>query len=289
LTRAIDAAFTFIRASESAQDESVLRVIDDHLGKLLLLMEEETVIIVALAIVPLSSFDVDKCRRFLGRLAQSPKVLLPGVREWLHFQDFAVPPDIRHRLSEVAAAAAVRFTEAHEERETTACLRRSLLGQAAAFCKARSELVTRALWNKVMRAKLMSRACDLDTAVFRAVLERMRLFPFMPEWGDIAMKETVFCVVYQCAPGSATRVKVEICALLGDCLMWTVGDEVLLVHSFGQQNPAFEIVFDEAGEGCERFNGHVVYRFRKDALKKGTKGQMVQRGTVVIYIYILKT
>jgi hypothetical protein len=64
-----------------------------------------------------------------------------------------------------------------------------------------------------------NRACSLDTDVFQALLEQKRLFPFVRKRCDVAVQGTVFCLVYQCAPGSGTRVKVEICALLGDCVM----------------------------------------------------------------------
>jgi hypothetical protein len=53
---------------------------------------------------------------------------------------------------------------------------------------------------------------------------------------------------------------------------------MLIVHSFDEQNEPFAIVFDEVGINRERFNGHAVFRFRREELRETDRSFLLKCG-----------
>jgi hypothetical protein len=272
---ALTAVFSFLLESvpkEVEPQKNILRVLEQYLAELLPLMDGDVVILVASVIFAFSLGGGKKRRHLTGVLAQSRATLSEEVRSWLQLQDLQVPPQFktierRAQVEDVAQA-----------------VRHAMMAQAVMFCRVRSEIKMKSVRSRTARARLMERLRDIDGLFFWAWLEKQGLFRFVATRCPDELRERVFRVVYKCPRRKTRKVKVEVGGVVGECLFVLRKEKVVILHAFDEENGEFDTVFDYVGTGCQRFNGHAVYKLTRGEITECSRGQMFQYRDAIMYI-----
>jgi hypothetical protein len=224
----------------------------------------------------------DECRKLREQLLQSAKS--PQSEKIPQSEE-----EVSSKIAGVLMASRDRMTSIREANSPAIQnVRKQLREQAVIFCDNQSVLLTKYCWSYWTRGVLTKKVAQIESDLFEGLLEKLGLFPFARRPYQSDQRETVFRVVYECSTWQVNKVKVEVCGLVGDCLMFSKINDVLLVHSFNESNAPFEIVFDEVGGNREQFNGHAVFRFRREELKETDRCFLLKCGPS-LSISILRT